>query len=160
MLLHNPIGNSQADTGSAKFAASCLVYTIKAFEDLGLIRLRDSDSRITHANHSLIALHFQSEFHYTGRRRVLDGIVEQDSQQSLQGSVVGQYWKLAIRRVLRELQITGLSQGGPLIRDVCDCRTQVDQSQVQALATGVSTRERQQFFNQRRRSFRLQKNVP
>jgi len=89
VLPHDPIGNSQADARSPEFPASCLVYTVKAFEDFGLIRLRNSDSRITHTNYGLIAPHFESKFDDAGRRGVLDGIIEQDGQQSLQSAAVG-----------------------------------------------------------------------
>jgi len=57
MLLHNPFGDGEANAGSAKLTASCLIYTVKALEDLALILLRNPDSRIAHSEDG----HFASD---------------------------------------------------------------------------------------------------
>ncbi len=67
MLLHDPIGDSEADAGSAYLTASRLVHTVKAFEDLRLILLRDSESRIAHGNDGHIVPRFQKQLNGPGR---------------------------------------------------------------------------------------------
>ena len=57
-----------------------------------------------------------AQFDDSRRRRVLDGVVEQDGQQSLHGPAVRQNRQLAIRDRLRELQIAGLHQLTPFAR--------------------------------------------
>src|SRR5580700_155967 len=110
VLLHNPIGNGKADASSAKLAASRLVYTVKTLEDSCLIFLRNSNSRVTHRNNRIAILRFQAKFDGPWRRCVLDGVVEQNGQQSLQGLSVRQDRRLAIRERLLELKIAGLHQ--------------------------------------------------
>ncbi len=93
MLLHDPIGDGQADAGSAKFTASRFVDAVKAFEDPGMILLRNSDSRVAHTKDGAIVIiiiaRFEPEFDDSRRWGVFDCVVKEDSQQSLHGAAVG-----------------------------------------------------------------------
>jgi hypothetical protein len=108
VLLHNPIGDGKADSGSAKRAASRLVHAVKTLEDSALVLLGDSNPRVAHSDYGLVIARFHTEFDDSWGRRVLNCVVEQDGQQSFHGSAICQDWKFTIRDSLIKLEITSL----------------------------------------------------
>src|SRR5579862_1982881 len=103
MLSHDPIGDCEADSGSAKLAASRLVSAIETFEDSAPILIGDSNPRVEHDNNGLSFSTFELHLDDSRWRSVFDGVVEQDGQQSLHGSVIGEDRHFAIRDRQSEL---------------------------------------------------------
>src|SRR5208283_603912 len=125
VLLHDPIGDGEADARSAKLAASRLVYTVKTFEDLALIVFGDSNSRVAHRNDRVAMPRCQTQFDDPRRWRVLDGVVEKDGQQSLHGPAVSLDRKGTICDRLSELQIARLHQRTPFVSRICNRCAQI-----------------------------------
>jgi len=84
VLLYDPMGDRQAETGATRLAASGWIGAIEALENMGELLGRDADPGIVDFEHGGPACGVGMDPYGSRGFRVFDGIIDEDQGQATQ----------------------------------------------------------------------------
>ena len=87
--LGDPAGNGQAQSGTGSFAAASAVGPAKTLEDRIKIRFGDANAGVFDRDVCLVLNLAERDFAAAAGRSVLNGVVDQDQQQTANGDGIG-----------------------------------------------------------------------
>src|SRR5260370_20889247 len=117
VLLNNPLGNGETQTCASHVPAACLIDSIETLEDFALFFRCDSDSSVSNRDQDSVILLFEREVHGSGRRSVLESVVQQDVDGASQCRFVSQDQRLPRLDGLAKLQIANIGNSPPTLSD-------------------------------------------
>lgn len=115
MSFDDVLGDGQAEAGAANFTRASGIDAIESLENARLIILRDADSRVRHCKDYKLTTGCCADFDTPARSRVLDGIVEQISQDLAKQAGVSAHARqisLRMRSTQGKLFLTGSQPHG------------------------------------------------